>query len=67
MGFGTISTRNFDLERGVIFTTGMEGRSSASIGAVASLKKNHLVLHNGRGNTVSVGVTGSGDVTFDAE
>src|SRR5437016_8155897 len=63
-GFGNISTRTFNLESGVVFTTGDKSITFDRRGRIPS--EQSFGFSNGR-NTVSVGVTGSGDVTFDAQ
>ena len=65
-GLGTTTTRNFDLERGVAFTSGMVGKSVSFNwrGRIAGEESFGFFIG---GDSVSVGITGSGDVTFDAE
>ena len=63
-GFGAVSTRNFDLEQGVTFTTGVKSIAFDWRGRIAS--EESFGFDNGR-NQVNVHVTGSGDVTFDSE
>ena len=63
-GSGTTVTRSFDLEPGVVFTTGIKSITFDWRGRIPS--EQSFGFNNGR-NTVSVGVTGSGDVTFDAQ
>jgi len=65
-GFGTTRTQNFDLERGIVFTPGMVGKSVTFNWRGRIPAEESFGFSNGR-NTVSVGITGSGDVTFDAQ
>lgn len=71
-GFGNATDRSSDLERGVTFTPGMVGKSITFNwrGRIVSEESFGFVVNSGSAmwqRTVSVGVTGSGDVTFDAE
>lgn len=71
-GFGNATDRSSDLERGVTFTPGMVGKSITFNwrGRITSEESFGFVVNSGSAmwqRTVSVGVTGSGDVTFDAE
>ena len=71
-GFGNATDRSFDLERGVTFTPGMVGKSITFNwrGRIDSEESFGFVVNRGSAmwqRTVSVGVTGSGDVTFEAE
>ncbi|HXT63262.1 MAG TPA: GspH/FimT family pseudopilin, partial [Pyrinomonadaceae bacterium] len=63
-GDGNLITKNFSLQSGVRFTTGVKGVTFDWRGRINS--EQSFGFSNGR-NTVSVGVTGSGDVTFDAQ
>ena len=63
-GDGTLDSRAFDLQPGVRFTTGIKGIRFNWRGRIP--QEESFGFSNGR-NTVSVGVTGSGDVTFDAQ
>ena len=63
-GDGALDNRVFDLPPGVRFTTGIKGIRFNWRGRI--LQEESFGFSNGR-NTVSVGVTGSGDVTFDAQ
>jgi hypothetical protein len=65
-GFGTTRIQNFDLERGIVFTPGMVGKSVTFNWRGRIPGEESFGFSNGR-NTVSVGVSGSGDVTFDAQ
>ena len=65
-GLGTIRTQNFDLERGVAFTDGMVGKSVSFNWRGRILREESFGFVIGD-SSVSVGITGSGDVTFDAE
>jgi type II secretory pathway pseudopilin PulG len=63
-GFGTLSTRNFDLEPGVAFTTGIKSITFDWRGRATNGEES-FGFNNGF--SVNVHVTGSGDVTFEAE
>ena len=63
-GDGNLDNRTFKLEQGVRFTTGLNGVNFDWRGRIP--EEESFGFSNGR-NTVSVGVTGSGDVTFDAQ
>lgn len=65
-GFGNVSVRNFDLEQGIAFTPGMEGKSVSFNWRGRTTEEQSFGFTNGR-NSVNVHVTGSGDVTFDTE
>jgi hypothetical protein len=62
-GFGAVSTRNFDLEQGVSFTT---IKTIAFDWRGRLPQEESFGFNNGR-NQVNIHVTGSGDVTFDTE
>ncbi|HEX5704559.1 MAG TPA: hypothetical protein VFX97_15265 [Pyrinomonadaceae bacterium] len=62
-GFGAVSTRNFDLEQGVTFTT-IKTIAFDWRGRIP--QEESFGFDNGR-NQVNIHVTGSGDVTFDTE
>ena len=62
-GFGAVSTRNFDLEQGVTFTT-IKTIAFDWRGRIP--QEESFGFNNGR-NQVNIHVTGSGDVTFDTE
>ena len=62
-GFGAVSTRNFDLEQGVRFTT-IKTIAFDWRGRIPN--EESFGFDNGR-NQVNVHVTGAGDVTFDTE
>ncbi|HEY5837919.1 MAG TPA: hypothetical protein VIT19_02710 [Pyrinomonadaceae bacterium] len=62
-GFGAVSTRNFDLEQGVRFTT-VKSITFDWRGRIAN--EESFGFDNGR-DQVNVHITGSGDVTFDTE
>jgi hypothetical protein len=68
-GFGTTRTQNFSLERGVVFTTPVIGIQFNWRGRIAGEQSFGFAVNRNTiwERTVSVGVTGSGDVTFDAE
>ena len=71
-GFGNATDRNFDLERGVTFTDGMVGKSITFDWRGRIAGEENFGFEVNRSNTfwrrtVNVGVTGSGDVTFEAE
>jgi hypothetical protein len=57
-------TKTFNLQPGVRFTTGIKGVTFDWRGRIPG--EQSFGFSNGR-NTVSVGITGSGDVTFDAQ
>ena len=65
-GFGAVSTRNFDLETGIVFTPGMVGKSVSFDWRGRIAKEESFGFDNTR-NQVNVHITGSGDVTFDTE
>ena len=62
-GFGAVSTRNFNLEQGVRFTT-IKSITFDWRGRIAN--EESFGFDNGR-DQVNVHITGSGDVTFDTE
>ncbi|MGQ0763709.1 MAG: pilus assembly FimT family protein [Acidobacteriota bacterium] len=68
-GFGTTRVQNFDLQRGVVFTTIMTTIQFNWRGRIAGEQSFGFAVNRNTvwEKTVSVGVTGSGDVTFDAE
>ena len=70
-GFGNATDRSSDLERGVTFTPGMIGKSITFNwrGRIALEESFGFAVNQGtvRQQTVSVGITGSGDVTFQAD
>ena len=68
-GFGATRTQNFDLEQGVVFTTGGTTIQFNWRGRIAGEQSFGFAVNRNTvwERTVSVGVTGSGDVTFDAE
>src|SRR6185436_5174682 len=61
---GTVSTRTFRLQQDVVFTTGIKSVTFDWRGRIPV--EQSFGFSNGR-NTLSVGITGSGDVTFDAQ
>jgi Tfp pilus assembly protein FimT len=61
---GTVTTRNFTLREGVVFTTGVKSITFDWRGRIP--QEESFGFSNGS-NTLSVGITGSGDVTFDAQ
>jgi hypothetical protein len=63
-GDGDLDTKTFTLQSGVLFTTGEKSVSFNWRGRID--QEESFGFSNGR-STVSVGVTGSGDVTFDAQ
>ena len=68
-GLGATRTQNFDLERDVEFTTGLTTIQFNWRGRIAGEQSFGFAVNRNTvwERTVSVGVTGSGDVTFDAE
>ena len=68
-GFGATRVQNFDLEQGVVFTTGLTTIQFNWRGRIAGEQSFGFAVNRNTvwERTVSVGVTGSGDVTFDAE
>ena len=66
-GFGNLTTRNFDLEQGVQFTTGVKSISFDWRGRIAGEESFGFRNPNASPPTVNINVSGSGDVTFDLE
>jgi hypothetical protein len=68
-GFGTTRTQNFKLEPGVVFTTGEKAIQFNWRGRIAGEESFGFAVNRGTDwqRTVNVHVTGSGDVTFEAE
>lgn len=68
-GFGTSRGQNFDLDRGVTFTTGTKSVTFDWRGRIAAEESFGFAVNRNSSweQTVSVGITGSGDVTFDAQ
>ena len=68
-GLGTTRTQNFDLERGVVFTTLDKSVTFDWRGRIAGEESFGFAVNKDTTweRTVSVGITGSGDVTFQAD
>lgn len=74
-GFGNPTTRNFDLEQGVVFTPGWEGKSVTFDWRGRTFReelfgffiRKPFAVSETDGYSVGVGVTGSGDVTFESQ